>query len=337
MRRLVVSAVALVLLGATDWGCDADVGGPPTIPADHPCPDAALAPAPPSLYVAAEASGEPVPLALALPLAPGTSARVSQGNDQLPTHLGADRWAWDFALPEESPVHAAAPGVVAYVRDDSTRFGADADYRGDANFVLVDHGGGLFTSYVHLAAASAVVAPGDPVFAGDLLARTGLSGQLTGPHLHFALENAWSESLPARFVDPDGGGCDLLPERDAVVTAGPHDGAALVVDGAPSAMPADAFAGSGVRALDGLPARLFEAGRAYTARGSAPGADAVWFLLIPPDGGTAVAALELPVKDGAFAGRVRWTAPPGRYGLGAVAVGPGDPIVVEATVRITIE
>lgn len=331
------AALTLAALLALD-GCDtaAGLGGPPGIPSDHPCPERALTPEVPSLYAAEQASGEPVPLAVALPLAPGAVVTVSQGNDQLPTHTGLDRWAWDFELPEGSPVHAAAPGVVAYVRDDSTRFGSGADYRGDANFVLVDHGGGLFTSYVHLDAGSASVASGDPVFAGDLLARTGLSGQLTGPHLHFAVENAWSQSLPARFVDGEGG-CDLVPRRDDVVSRGLDDDAALVVYGAPSAMPADAFAEAGVEAIDGLPARLLEAGRRYRVAGAAPGASAVWILLIPPEGGTAVEAFELPIDDGAFSGTLRTTAPPGRYGLGAVAVGPDDPVAVDATVRVSIQ
>ncbi|PKN58479.1 MAG: hypothetical protein CVU56_05635 [Deltaproteobacteria bacterium HGW-Deltaproteobacteria-14] len=330
------SALGLLALVALD-ACDADGGGPPTVPADHPCPEWALAPTPEALYADHALSGAPIPLALALPLPPGTPVEVTQGNAQPPTHLGADAWAWDFALPEGTPVRAAAPGIVAYVRDDSTRYGTSDGYRVDANFVLVDHGGGLFTSYVHLAAGSATVAPGDPVRAGDVLATTGLSGQMTGPHLHFALENAWSQSLPARFVDPGGAGCALLPELGDVVTAGDDDGASLIVAGAPSALPPGAFAATGVAALRGLPARLFARGRRYAVSGEAPGASAVWLLLIPPEGGTAVAAVELPVSDGRFTGALRVTAPAGRYGLGAVAVVPGDAITVDATVRVTVE
>lgn len=329
-------ALGLAILAALG-ACDDGGSGPPTIPADHPCPEWALAPTPESLYADYALSGEPIPLALALPLPPGAPVEVTQGNEQPPTHLDADAWAWDFALPEGTPVRAAAPGIVAYVRDDSTRYGTSDGYRGDANFVLVDHGGGLFTSYVHLAAGSATVAPGDPVWAGDVLATTGLSGQMTGPHLHFALENAWSRSLPARFIDPGGADCALLPEQDDVVTAGDGDGARLIVAGAPSALPADTFAATGVAALRGLPARLFAGGRRYAVSGEAPGASAVWLLLIPPEGGTAVEAVELPVSDGRFKGALRVTAPPGRYGLGAVAVAPGDPITVDATVRVSVD
>ena len=335
-RTRTLAAFALTALAAA--GCDTTAPGPPAIPADHPCPAWALAPASSSLYEDYQASGAPVPLALALPLPPGLPVRVAQGNQQLPTHLGADAWAWDFAVPEGTLVRAAAPGIVAYVRDDSTLFGADASFRSEANFVLVDHGGGLFTTYVHLAPGSAVVAAGDPVRAGDVLAATGLSGQLTGPHLHFALENAWSESLPARFVDLAAGDCSLLPARDDVVTAQAGDGAALIVDGAPSALPAETFERDGVTTVAGLPAHLLVGGHRYRVSGTAePGATAVWLLLIPPEGGTAVESWELAVAGGRFAGAVRFVATPGRYGLGAIAVRPGDPIRVDATVRVSVE
>ena len=332
------AALALALALAA---CDTPAAAPrdPEIPADHPCPSWALAPASASLYDDAVDALTPVPLALALPLPAGLPVTVSQGHLQLPTHLDADAFAWDFALPLGTPVHAAAPGLVAYVRDDSTAAGPDPALRGAANFVLVDHGGGLFTAYVHLAAGSATVAPGDEVAAGDVLALTGLSGQMSGPHLHFAVENAWGETLPARFVDPDARACALDPGTGDVVTAGAGAGDALVYAHASSPLPSDTFAATGVSALAGLPARLFEAEHRYRVRGTAPdpAATAAWVLLIPAGGGTAVASWRFPIHSGAFEGDLRLTAPAGRYGLGAVAVAEGAEVRVPSTVRVSVQ
>lgn len=335
------AVATLALLAA----CDTAAGGPPTpptppIPEDHPCPEWALPPATAASWWERALDGAPVPIALALPLPAGLAAPVSQGNQQGPTHEGDNAWAWDFAVPVGTPVHAAASGVVVEVRDDSTRFGPDAVYRDDANLVVVDHGGGLFTAYVHLAAGAARVAPGDAVAAGAVLSETGLSGQLTGPHLHFQLENVWSQSLPARFVVPGGGaGCGLLPDTGEVVSAAAGDPATLVAWGAASAMPEDAWAEDGVLAARGLPARLFEGdGRFGVAGVAAAGADDVVFLLLPPAGGAALASWRFPVRaDGAFSGEVDLRGlTGGRYGLGAVAVAAGDPVFVEAAIRVTI-
>ena len=173
-----LAALSALMLGA----CDTPDDGAPSIPPDHPCPAWALAPVDVSEWAAERDGGAPVPLALALPFEAGVIAKVSQGTDQPPTHEGTLAWAVDFAVPVDTLIVAAAPGVVVLVRDDSDRHGVDASFVNDANWLVVDHGGGLFTSYVHLATDSAVVRAGDHVAAGEPLARTGLSGQLAGPH-----------------------------------------------------------------------------------------------------------------------------------------------------------
>jgi len=55
--------------------------------------------------------------------------------------------------------------------------------RGYGLVIILDHGAGRQTVYAHLSATS--VAVGDQVSAGDVIAATGRSGHVTGPHLHY--------------------------------------------------------------------------------------------------------------------------------------------------------
>lgn len=348
--RTGLSLVALV--GAAALACDdaprvsADVDAPDasdgydatetadtslevSIPADHPCPELAVAPARSQLW----ADGLIVPIALRLPTPPGLAVRVTQGNNGSFSHFGDERYAWDFAVELGTPVHAAAGGVVVWVEDSRTSFGTGPEFRGEANFAVLDHGAGLFTSYVHLEYGSALVAPGDVVEAGDVLATTGLSGQMTGPHLHFQVENVWSESLPARFATTSG--CRLMPQQDEYVTAVEVPLAALE---ATSRMPADAFAEDGVVELEGLPARLFERAERPWVRGRATleGAVEVWFLVLPAQGGTAVFAQRFGLVAGELAGELDLSeVEPGQYGVVMVA-GDGGRVTVPRSVRAAI-
>lgn len=60
--------------------------------------------------------------------------------------------------------------------------------------VVVDHGAGLFTMYYHLSEIK--VEQGAEVRKGDVIALSGMSGRVTGPHLH------WAARLSGARVDP---------------------------------------------------------------------------------------------------------------------------------------
>jgi murein DD-endopeptidase MepM/ murein hydrolase activator NlpD len=79
----------------------------------------------------------------------------------------------DISAPIGTPVHAAADGVVF-----------SAEYAGRyGNMVVIDHGNGMFTRYAHLSHFDVV--PGQEIRRGEVVARSGNTGRVTAPHLHF--------------------------------------------------------------------------------------------------------------------------------------------------------
>lgn len=79
----------------------------------------------------------------------------------------------DVAMPVGRDVPAAMSGRVVYAGERS----------GYGLTVEVDHGNGLMTRYAHLSEVSVNV--GDNVGEGQSLAKSGATGRVTGPHLHF--------------------------------------------------------------------------------------------------------------------------------------------------------
>ena len=65
--------------------------------------------------------------------------------------------------------------------------------------MLIDHGGGLFTSYSHMSAW--VAQEGDFVGAKDLIGRIGSTGRVTGPHLHWIVYLNGNRINPELLVD----------------------------------------------------------------------------------------------------------------------------------------
>ncbi|WP_217698420.1 M23 family metallopeptidase [Streptacidiphilus griseoplanus] len=84
----------------------------------------------------------------------------------------------DFAVPSGTPVSAVLTGTVVTA-------GWGGAY---GNEVVLRHHDGSYTVYAHL--SSIAVRRGETVTAGARLGRSGATGNVTGPHLHFEVRNA---------------------------------------------------------------------------------------------------------------------------------------------------
>ena len=98
-------------------------------------------------------------------------------------HLGTDFWA-----PKGAAVGAINAGVVRKAYYD-TVYG---------NTVIVDHGAGIFSLYMHL--QKYFVKDGDRVSAGTLIGTVGDSGYASDSHLHLSLKIGGTSVDPFRFV-----------------------------------------------------------------------------------------------------------------------------------------
>lgn len=169
---------------------------------------------------ASTASGAPGTPALSFPLAcePGKTCEVQHYVDRDPgpgtrdyrcglqtydTHNGVDIRLPDMAAQRRGvAVLAAAAGRVTRLRDGVQ----DVSIRAPGappvtnqecgNGVVIDHGNGWETQYCHLARGSISVKIGDPVAAGTVIARVGLSGNTEFPHLHLTVRHA------GQIIDP---------------------------------------------------------------------------------------------------------------------------------------
>jgi murein DD-endopeptidase MepM/ murein hydrolase activator NlpD len=91
----------------------------------------------------------------------------------------------NLAVPEGTPVKAAEDGVVAY---------AGNELKGYGNLVLVRHSNGYVTAYAH--AKELMVKRGDPIKRGQVIAKSGQTGNVDAPQLHFEVRKGPSPLDP---------------------------------------------------------------------------------------------------------------------------------------------
>jgi len=118
-----------------------------------------------------------------LPLPKSLLERVDRTSS--PAHSGNLRNAIDFIVPENTPVLAAANGIVTYLKDDSIIGGPNPIYWNFTNFIAIRHANEEYSRYDHLAPHSSKVKVGQAVSEGQDIARVGMRGYTFHPHLHF--------------------------------------------------------------------------------------------------------------------------------------------------------
>jgi murein DD-endopeptidase MepM/ murein hydrolase activator NlpD len=96
----------------------------------------------------------------------------------------------NVAVPEGTPVKAAEDGIVAY---------SGNELKGYGNLILVRHSNGYVTAYAH--ASELLVRRGDTIKRGQIIAKSGQSGEVGSPQLHFEIRKGSSPVDPLQFLN----------------------------------------------------------------------------------------------------------------------------------------
>lgn len=185
----------------------APVGAAPVAAALQPV---AAAPAPTTKMAAVTAAAQSARLAQAtanIEEKPGeTPAKAAETTSSLPTFRwpvrgkvitsygaktnGKSNDGINVAVPEGTPIKAAEDGVVAY---------SGNELKGYGNLVLVRHSNGYVTAYAH--ASELLVKRGDTIKRGQVIAKSGQSGEVASPQLHFEIRKGSSPVDPLQFLN----------------------------------------------------------------------------------------------------------------------------------------
>lgn len=95
----------------------------------------------------------------------------------------------DFPVSTGSNVYAAASGTVILVKYLNYSYG---------RYLIIDHGDGLSTLYAHN--SQILVNVGEKVSAGQVVAKSGSTGNSTGPHCHFEVRVNGSQVNPLNYL-----------------------------------------------------------------------------------------------------------------------------------------
>lgn len=96
----------------------------------------------------------------------------------------------DFPVSTGSNVYAAASGTVILVKY--------LNYYSYGRYLIIDHGDGLSTLYAHN--SQILVSVGEKVSAGQVVAKSGSTGNSTGPHCHFEVRVNGSRVNPLNYL-----------------------------------------------------------------------------------------------------------------------------------------
>ncbi|MEU6817443.1 M23 family metallopeptidase [Streptomyces sp. NPDC046860] len=125
---------------------------------------------------------------------------LSASFDQGGSHWAHKHSGQDFAVPTGTEVLAAHGGTV--VKAGPNGAGDGPAY---GNAIVIKHGNGLYSQYAHLSRVDVKI--GQVVKTGQHIAKSGSTGNSTGPHLHFEIRktpNYGSAVNPVTFLKAHG-------------------------------------------------------------------------------------------------------------------------------------
>jgi murein DD-endopeptidase MepM/ murein hydrolase activator NlpD len=96
----------------------------------------------------------------------------------------------NFAVPEGTPIRAAEDGVVVYANNELKDFG---------NLLLVQHANDFVTTYAHV--SEILVKRNETVRRGQIIAKSGQTGNVSTPQLHFEIRKRSSPVDPMPYLD----------------------------------------------------------------------------------------------------------------------------------------
>jgi murein DD-endopeptidase MepM/ murein hydrolase activator NlpD len=99
----------------------------------------------------------------------------------------------DIAVPQGTPVKAPAAGMVTF---------ADADLYLTGGTVLLDHGHGVSSNFLHMSRIDVKV--GERIEQGQVIGAVGMTGRATGPHLHWGMNWFDVRVDPLLLLEPAG-------------------------------------------------------------------------------------------------------------------------------------
>lgn len=144
-----------------------------------------------------------------LPWRAGTPVWLTQDCDE-GDHADLEKYAYDWTSSDGAfAVSAARGGTITHLKINSRTGCDDPQCIDDANVLVIDHGDGTQSIYLHLAADSLApgIACGSVVKAGQALAVAGSTGWSNVVHLHFQV-TAVRAFAPRCECGTDGRGCD---------------------------------------------------------------------------------------------------------------------------------
>lgn len=139
-----------------------------------------------------------------LPYPTGKEYKVTQGNFGSGSHNdpldSKPHYAFDFNLADGDVVVASRGGKTLSIQNEFGKGKCDRSHANLVNYILIDHGDGTTSLYLHLQKGSVVVKEGEEVKQGQVIGKADSSGYVCGAHLHFQVQKT-----PSRiWIDDQG-------------------------------------------------------------------------------------------------------------------------------------